>query len=116
MGTTPDRQYGRELVTEPELDAKVVAHRDQTLLHDVDRAGVLEVVRDAGGRVQIVRVRESAGGPTIRETEVARDASGRASTITDRQFDPPGTLTHTRALAIARGADNRVTGGTFTVG
>jgi hypothetical protein len=115
MGTTPDRQYGRELVTEPELDAKVVSHRDQTLLHELDRAGVLEVVRDTGGRVQFVRARDGAGGPTIRETEVTRDASGRASTIIDRQFDPPGTLARTRSLALARGADNRVSGGTFTV-
>lgn len=115
MGTTPDRQYGRELVTEPELDAKVIAHRDQTLLHELDRAGVLEVVRDAGGRVQYVRVRDGAGGPRIRETEVTRDASGRASVITDRQFEPPGTLARTRSFALARGADNRVSGGTFAV-
>ena len=115
MGTTPDRQYGRELVTEPELDAKVVAHRDQTLLHKLDRAGVLDVVRDAGGRVQLVRVRDGASGPTIRETEVTRDASGRASTITDRQFEPPDTLARTRTLTLARGADYRVSGGTFAV-
>ncbi|MGH7856745.1 MAG: hypothetical protein ACREQY_05385 [Candidatus Binatia bacterium] len=115
MGTTPDRQYGRELATELEVDAKVVAHRDRTLLHDVDRAGKLEVARDAGGRVQFVRMRDGAGGPLLRETEVARDVAGRASTITDRQFDPPGTLVRSRVLALARGADNRVTDGTVTV-
>lgn len=115
MGTTPDRQYGRELATEPEVDAKVLAHRDATLLHDLDRAGVEEVVRDANGRVQFVRFRDGAGGPTIRETEVARDASGRASTITDRQFEPPGTLVRTRSVAIARDANNRATGGVATV-
>jgi len=115
MGTTPDRQYGRELATEPEVDAKVIAHRDRTLLHDLDRAAALEVAREAGGRVQFVRMRDGAGGPLIRETEVARDVAGRASTITDRQFDPPGTLVHTRLLVLARGADNRVTDGIVTV-
>lgn len=115
MGTTPDRQYGRELATEPEVDAKVIAHRDGTLLHDLDRAAALEVARDGSGRVQFVRMRDGAAGPLIRETEVARDVAGRASTITDRQFDPPGTLVRTRLLALARGADNRVTDGTVTV-
>lgn len=115
MGTTPDRQYGRELATEPEVDAKIAAHRDATLLHDLDRAGVLELVRDANGRVQFVRVRDGAAGPTIRETEVARDASGRVSTVTDRQFEPPGTPARTRALALARDANGRVAGGTLTV-
>jgi hypothetical protein len=115
MGTTPDRQYGRELATEPEVDAKVIAHRDRTLLHEVDRAGALEIVRDAEGRVQFVRIRDGSGGPAIRETEVARDVAGRASTITDRQFDPPGTLVRARVLTLARGADNRVTGATLTV-
>lgn len=115
MGTTPDRQYGRELATEPEVDAKVITHRDGTLLHDVDRAAVLEIARDASGRVHFVRMRDGVGGPVIRETEVARDVAGRASTITDRQFDPPGTLVRSRVLALARGADNRVTDGTITV-
>jgi len=115
MGTTPDRQYGRELATEPEVDAKIATHRDATLLHDLDRAGVEEIVRDANGRVQFVRYRDGVGGPSIRETEVSRDAGGRASTITLRQFEPPGTLARTRVLALARGADNRVTGGNVTV-
>lgn len=115
MGTTPDRQYGRELATEPEVEARIAAHRDGTLLHEIDRAGALEIIRGAAGRVQIVRVRDGAGGPAIRETEVVRDASGRASTITDRQFEPPGSLARTRTLALTRSADNRVTGGTVTV-
>lgn len=115
MGTTPDRQYGRELATEPEVDAKVVAHRDTTLLHELDRAGVEETVRDANGRIQFVRFRDGVGGALIRETEVGRDAAGRASTITDRQFEPAGTLARSRVLALSRGADNRVTGGSVTV-
>jgi len=115
MGTTPDRQYGRELATEPEVEAKFAAHRDRTLLHELDRSGALEVVRDGGGKVQLVRVRDGAGGPTIRETEVARNASGRVASITDRQFEPPGTLVRTRVLTLSRGADNRVASGTLTV-
>lgn len=115
MGTTPDRQYGRELATEPEVDAKVVAHRDTTLLHDLDRACAKEIVRDANGRVQFVRFRDGAGGPTIRETEVARDAAGRVTTITVRQFDPPATLVRWRSLALSRDANGRVSGGAMTV-
>lgn len=115
MGTTPDRQYGRELATEPEVEAKFVAHRDTTLLHELDRPGSLEFVRDANGRVQFVRVRDGASGPIIRETEVTRDASGRAITLTDRQFEPPGILVRTRTLALTRDGNNRVTGGTITV-
>jgi hypothetical protein len=87
--------------------------RIETEVLDVDRAGAQS--SDVGGRVQFVRVRDGAGGPAIRDTEVAREVAGRASTITDRQFDPPGTLVRTRVLALARGADNRVTGGTVTV-
>jgi hypothetical protein len=115
MGTTPDRLYGRELATEPEVDAKLAAHRDATLLHDVDRAGALELVRDANGRVQLVRVRDGAAGPSIRETALARDASGRVSSLTVRQFEPPGTLVRTRVLSLARDAGGRITGGTITV-
>lgn len=115
MGTTPDRQYGRELATEPEVDAKVTAHRDRTLLHDLDRDGNLVVVRDGSGRVQFVQVRDGAAGPLIRETEIARDVAGRAATVVDRQFDPPGTLVRTRSLALTRGADARVSVGTMTV-
>lgn len=114
MGTTPDRQYGRELATEAEVDQKLAEHRDRTLLHEIDRSAALEVVRDGAGRVQFVRHRDSIGGPVIRETEIARDASGRALTVTDRQFEPPGTLAHTRALVLARGAAGRVTSGTLT--
>jgi hypothetical protein len=115
MGTTPDRQYGRELATEPEVDAKVVAHRDRTLLHELDRAGVLEVVRDASGRVQFIRFRDGAGGPVVRETEVQRDGSGRSVSVVDRQFEPPGVLARTRTLGLTRGVDGRVASGTVTV-
>lgn len=115
MGTTPDRQYGRELATEAEVDARLLAHRDGTLLHDLDRAGTVEIVRDASGRVQLVRVRDGAVGPAIRESAVTRDASGRVATITDRQFEPPGSLVHTRVHVLARGPDNRVTGASVTV-
>ncbi len=115
MGTTPDRQYGRELATEPEVEAKLATHRDRTLLHALDRDGALVVVRDAAGRIQRVEVRDGVGGPLIRETELARDASGRAQTITDRQYEPPGTLARTRALTLTRGADGKVVGGTTTV-
>jgi hypothetical protein len=115
MGTTPDRLYGRELATEAEVDTRLQSHRDQTLLHELDRAGVIEVVRDNGGRVQFVRARDGAAGPPIRECEIARDAAGRVATITDRQFEPPGSLVHTRVQVLARGPDNRVTGATLTV-
>jgi hypothetical protein len=115
MGTTPDRQYGRELATEPEVEAKLVAHRDRTLLHALDREGSLVVIRDAAGRVQLVQVRDGGGGPLIRETEVTRDVTGRTATITDRQFDPPGTLARTRALTLTRGANGKVASGAMTV-
>ncbi len=115
MGTTPDRQYGRELATEPEVDARIAAHRDRTLLHDIDRASGLTIVRDGGGRIQLVRFRDGEDGPVVRETEVTRDAAGRASTITDRQFEPPGTLARTRVLSLARGAGGKVSGGSVTV-
>lgn len=115
MGATPDRQYGRELATEPEVDAKVAAHRDATLLHDLDRAGNLEVIRDAGGRVQFVRTKDGPSGPVIRETEVTRAISGRVATVVDRQFEPPGTVARTRTTEFARDAGNRVTGATITV-
>lgn len=116
MGTTPDRQYGRELATEPEVDAKIVAHRDTTLLHDVDRAATKEIVRDANGRVQFVRFRVGAGGPMIRETEVVRDGSGRVASITVRQFEPPGTLARWKSLAFSRDGGGRVSGGAMTIG
>lgn len=115
MGTTPDRQYGRELATEPEVDARIAAHRDRTLLHELDRAAVLSIVRDASGRVQVVRQLEAVGGAAVRETEVVRDLSGRAATITDRQFEPAGTLVRTRLLTLARDERGRVTGGTVMV-
>jgi len=115
MGTTPDRQYGRELATEPEVTARIAAHADGTLLHDLDRAAGLIVVRDAAGRIQGVQHREGQDGPLLRETEVARDASGRATTITDRQFEPPGTLARTRVLALGRDASGRVSGGSVVV-
>ena len=115
MGTTPDRQYGRELATEPEVEARIAAHRDRTLLHDVDRAAGMTVIRDAGGRVQLIRHREGEDGPAVRETEVGRDASGRAATITDRQFEPPGALVRTRVLSLARDASGKVSGGSVTV-
>ena len=115
MGTTPARQYGRELATEPEVDAKVAAHRDRTLLHELDHAAVLSVVRGADGRVQVVRHLEAAGGAPLRETEVSRNGAGRAATITDRQFEPAGTLVRARVLTLARDDRGRVTGGAVTV-
>ncbi len=115
MGTTPDRQYGRELATEPEVTARIAAHADGTLLHDVDRAAGLAIVRDGGGRIQLVRYREGEDGPVLRETEVARDPAGRATTITDRQFEPPGTLARTRVLSLARDARGKVSGGAVVV-
>lgn len=114
MGTTPDRQYGRELATEPEVTQKLLDHRDRTLLHELDRDASLEVVRDVSGRVQFLRHRAGAGGPLLRETEIGREASGKALTITERQFEPPGVLARTRMLAVARGMDGRLTGGTLT--
>ena len=114
MGTTPDRQYGRELATEPEVVQKLADHRDRTLLHELDRNAALELVRDAGGRIQFIRYRDVAGGALVRETELARDASGRALTITERQFEPPGTLARTRMLSVARGADGKLASGTLT--
>jgi hypothetical protein len=116
MGTTPDRQYGRELATEPEVDAKILSHRDRTLLHELDRVADVSVVRDGNGRVQFVRYQDGTGGPLIRETELSRDASGRVFAITERQFEPPGTLARTRMLSVARGADGKFSGGTLTVG
>ena len=115
MGTTPDRQYGRELATEPEVDARIAAHRDRTLLHELDRAAVLLIDRDSTGRVQLVRHLDGVGGSALRETEVARDSSGRAATITDRQFEPAGTLVRTRMLTLARDTRGRVSGGAVTV-
>lgn len=115
MGTTPDRLYGRELATEPEVDAKLAAHRDATLLHELDRPGALEVLRDANGRVQLVRVRDGAAGPSVRETEILRDAAGRVSSVVVRQFEPPGILARTRVLSLSRDAGGRVSGGTVTV-
>ncbi len=115
MGTTPDRQYGRELATEPEVTARIAAHADRTLLHDIDRAAGLTIVRDSAGRIQFVRHQEGQDGPVLRETEVVRDASGRASTITDRQFEPPGTLARTRVLALGRDGMGRVSGGSMVV-
>jgi hypothetical protein len=114
MGTTPDRQYGRELATEPEVVQKVVDHRDRTLLHELDRNAALKLVRDAGGRIQFVRYREAAGGGLVRETELARDASGRVLSITERQFEPAGSLARTRTLSVARGADGKLVSGTLT--
>lgn len=114
MGTTPDRQYGRELATEPEVEAKVAAHRDRTLLHELDRNAALEVAREAGGRIQFIRYRDVVGGALVRETELARDASGRVLSITERQFEPAGSLARTRTLSIARGADGKLVSGTLT--
>ena len=115
MGTTPDRQYGRELATEPEVLARIAMHADGTLLHELDRAAALSVVRDAAGRIQVVRYRDGVDGPVLRETEVARDSSGRASTITDRQFEPPGTLARTRVLTLTRDAAGKVSAGSIAV-
>jgi hypothetical protein len=114
MGTTPDRQYGRELATESEVTQRLADHRDRTLLHELDRSAALDIVRDANGRVQFVRHRDGAGGALIRETEIARDAGGRALSITERQFEPPGTLARTRSLSIARGLDGKVASGILT--
>ena len=116
MGTTPDRQYGRELATEPEVDARLAAHRDGTLLHEVDRATRLSIGRDERGRVQVLRHEDVADGAVIRETELARDTGGRVAAITDRQFEPPGTLARTRVLALSRDASGRVSGGVVSVG
>lgn len=115
MGTTPDRQYGRELATEPEVAARVAAHADGTLLHDLDRAAGMTIVRDAAGRIQLLRYRDGMDGPLLRETEVARDTTGRTTTITDRQYEPPGTLARTRVLVLARDANGRVAGGSVAV-
>jgi hypothetical protein len=115
VGTTPDRQYGRELATEPEVAARIASHTDGTLLHDVDRAAGLTIVRDGAGRIQLIRYRDGEDGPAVRETEVTRDANGRASTITDRQFEPPGTLARTRVLTLARDASGKVSGGSVVV-
>jgi hypothetical protein len=115
MGTTPDRQYGRELATEPEVVARITAHTDRTLLHDLDRAAGLTILRDTAGRIQVVRYQDGLDGPVLRETEVVRDASGRATTITDRQFEPPGTLARTRVLVLGRDANGRVSGGSVAV-
>ena len=115
MGTTPDRQYGRELATEPEVAAKITAHRDQTLLHDLDRMAVLALVRDTGGRVQFIRYQDGPGGPLIRETEMTRDVSGRTTLVTTRQFEPPGILARTRMLSLGRDANGRVSGGSLVV-
>lgn len=114
MGT-PDRQYGRELATEPEVDAKIAAHANATLLHEVDRSGTIDVVRDSNGRMQFVRVRTGVLGPVIRETEVTRNASARVATVIERQFEPPGTLAHTRSLAVTRDVSGRFSGGTLAV-
>lgn len=114
MGTTPDRQYGRELATEAEVTQRLAEHRDRTLLHELDRSASLDLVRDANGRIQVVRHRDGVGGALIRETEVARDAGGRALTITERQFEPPGTLARTRSLSIARGLNGKVASGALT--
>lgn len=114
MGTTPDRQYGRELATEPEVSQKVADHRDRTLLHELDRNAALEVVREAGGRIQFIRYREAAGGALVRETEMTRDATGRVLSITERQFEPAGSLARTRTLSVARGADGKLVTGTLT--
>ena len=114
MGTTPDRQYGRELATEVEVSQRLAEHRDRTLLHEIDRAANMEVARDANGRVQFVRHRDGVAGPLIRETEIVRDSNGKALTITERQYEPPGTLARTRSLIIARGTDGKVASGTLT--
>lgn len=115
MGTTPDRQYGRELATEPEVAARVAAHADGTLLHDIDRAAVMTIVRDLAGHIQFLRYRDGMDGPVLRETEVARDMNGRTTTITDRQYEPPGTLARTRVLVLRRDANGRVAGGSVAV-
>jgi len=114
MGTTPDRQYGRELATEPEVDAKLFTHRDRTLLHELDRNAALEVVRETGGRIQFIRYREVAGGAPVRETELTRDASGRVLSITERQFEPAGSLARTRTLSVVRGPGGKLVSGTLT--
>lgn len=108
MSTTPDRQYGRELATEPEVDQKIADHRDRTLLHDLDRDSTMDLVRDSNGRVQFVRFRTATGGPLIRETEVSRDTQGRAATLFDRQFEPPGTLVRTLSFALTRDTNGRL--------
>lgn len=112
---TPDRQYGRELATEPEVDAKIAAHSDATLLHEIDSSGTIDVVRDGNGRVQLIRVREGVLSPVIRETEVTRDASTRVATVVDRQCNPPGTLARERTLTVTRDNSGRFSGGILTV-
>ncbi len=112
---TPDRQYGRELATEPEVDAKIAAHSNATLLHEIDSSGAIDVVRDANGRVQLVRVREGVLSPVIRESEVTRDGNARVVTVIDRQLAPPGTLARERTLTITRDNSGRFSGGTLTV-
>jgi hypothetical protein len=114
MGT-PDRQYGRELATEPEVDSKIAIHASATLLHEIDQSGTIDVVRDANGRMQLVRVRTGVLGPVIRETELTRNSVARVATVVDRQFEPPGTLAHTRTFAVARDVSGRFSGGTLTV-
>lgn len=114
MGT-PDRQYGRELATEPEVDAKIAEHVSATLLHEIDQSGTVDVVRDANGRVQLVRVRTGVLSSVIRETEIERDSNQRVSAVVDRQYSPPGTLAHQRTLAISRDNQSRFAGGTVTV-
>lgn len=114
MGT-PDRQYGRELATEPEVNAKIAEHASATLLHEVDESGAVDVVRDANGRVQLVRVRTGVLSSVVRETEVARDTNQRVASVVDRQFNPPGTLARQRTLAISRDNLSRFAGGTLTV-
>lgn len=116
MGTTPDRQYGRELATEAELTQRLSEHRDRTLLHAFDRNAVMDVTRDANGRVLFIRHRDGAGGPAIREMELGRDTQGRVLTVTERQFEPPGTLARTLMLTLARGGDSKVSGGTLAAG
>ena len=115
MGTTPDRQYGRELATEPEVAARIAAHSDGTLLHDLDRAARLSIVRDPTRRAQFVRYEDDAAGTLIRETEIVRDAWGRAAVITDRQFEPPGSLARTRVVTLVRDGSGRVSAGSVVV-
>jgi hypothetical protein len=111
MGT-PDRQYGRELATEPEVDAKIAEHASATLLHEIDQSGTVDVVRDANGRVQLVRVRTGVLSSVIRETEVERDANQRVSAVVDRQYSPPARQ---RTINISRDNQSRFAGGTLTV-
>lgn len=112
---TPDRQYGRELATEPEVEAKIAEHSSATLLHEIDQSGTIDVMRDGNGRVQLIRVRTGVLSPVIREAEVTRDSNQRVASVVDRQYNPPGTLARQRTLAISRDNLNRFAGGTVTV-